>query len=981
MINVTPLSAQGKDSKSGAAVVEYLMATEYYLNKEGHAKEAMAWGGKMAAHLNLQASAVTRERMTKLAEGFDPLTGRALCQNAGQKGKVKSKVDKNGDPLWDDKGQPEVVVVGGHRVGYDVTISAPKDVGIAFALGTPEERDAILQAHQAATALAMGRLEAQVETRRGKGGKDVIGVKGLVWSSHQHFAGRDLDMDLHTHHLVYGVALGEDGKESTFDAVEIWRNARSVDEVYKLELYKNLQALGYPVEHIRELDDDGRETNRTFARLAGVDQEVIDAFSKRRKALLEYAEQHGVSKQQANKATRKHKDEPNYQELMDHWQEALKGFDVSTETVKLAQGNLETVEHKSDAELLELLHQNEAVFNDIDLVRVLGMEYAGKLDAAGLDARIEQFKTDNGLVLVNAERLAEEDRGVTLARKHTEDRFCAPWMLEAEQAVVDIANRRANETQHHASQATVDRVIEDYQQAKGFQLSQEQLVAVNHICRGSGGVANLSGLAGTGKTTISMLYKEALESEGMVLLGVCVSNKAAQKLEAESGMPSVSMAQMLHDLAEGKRELQPNDVIVIDEAGMVDTRDTRALLAHAEKAKAKVILQGDAEQLQPIGAGSGFQLTKQAVGDVKLTEIRRQARQEDRETAMGFYAQDENGAVIDLKKGTRSRRETLDMGDKQKERLLDSIVEAHSQEKSIERLVSDFFKNPAKLDDKLVLAHSRAEVSVLNAGIRKGLKERGEIGTTEVVVEGRHNGRKFDLPLVEGDRVMFTAKNKDLGVVNGTQATIQSIKPSRSGGYDIVGDLRSENPKEHGRKVIWNTHEHKALVHDYAVTVHKSQGQGKREVFHLMNLGMMDNASSLVAFTRLTKGSYKLYGTYDDVERLNERLGLERLKATVLDAGLKNDPKAKVESDDMQEPVSLERPTVRQPATQRSGIQGKLDALMKEHQEQRQAQSRMSESERKARRLLEVFEPFRRANRAQHVPAAPMQVPGHRQGF
>lgn len=973
MFNVTALTAQGTDSKSGAAVVEYLMLTEYYLDKDGNAQDTMAWGGKMAAHLNLLSTAVTRESMSKLAEGFDPQTGRALCQNAGQKGKVRPKVDKNGDPVLDAQGKPEVVVVGGHRVGYDVTVSAPKDVGILFAMESPERRDAVLKAHQAASAEAMNRLEQMVETRRGKGGKDVIGVKGLVWSSHQHFAGRDLDMDLHTHHLVYGVALGADGKESTFDAVEIYRHARAMDEIYKLELYKNLQGLGYQVEHVRELDDDGKETNRSYARLAGIDQDVIDHFSKRRKALLEYAEQHGVSTQQANKATRKHKNEPTYTELVEHWQEALKGFDLTPETLKAAQGNLDKVEHKSDAELLELLHENEAVFNDIDLVRVLGMEYAGKLDAAGLHARIEQFKQDNGLVLVNAERLADEDRGQTLARKHTEDRFCAPWMLQAEQAVVDIANRRANETQHHASQATVDRVIEDYQKAKGFQLSQEQLVAVNHIWRGSGGVANLSGLAGTGKTTISELYKEALESEGMVLLGVCVSNKAAQKLEGESGMPSVSMAQMLHDLAEGKRELQPNDVLVIDEAGMVDTRDTRALLAYAEKAKSKVILQGDAEQLQPIGAGSGFQLTKQAVGDVKLTEIRRQARQEDRETAMGFYAKNENGEVVDLKKGTRSRRETLELGDEQKERLMDSIVEAHSQEKCIERLVNDYFKNPAALDDKLVLAHSRAEVGALNAGIRKGLKERGEIGTDEVVVEGRVNGRKFDLALVEGDRVMFTAKSKDLGVVNGTQATIQSIKASRSGGYDIVGALRSENPKENGRKVVWNTHEHKAVVHDYAVTVHKSQGQGKREVFHLMNLGMMDNASSLVAFTRLTKGSYKLYGTYDDVEQLNTRLGLERLKATVLDAGLKDDPQRPV----VQRLGAAARPTAQRPAAQRTRIQGKLDALLKEHAERPKPQR--SEGERKARWLLEVLEPLRRARKAS--PKLPAQSPKHTQGF
>ena len=176
----------------------------------------------------------------------------------------------------------------------------------------------------------------------------------------------------------------------------------------------------------------------------------------------------------------------------------------------------------------------------------------------------------------------------------------------------------------------------------------------------------------------------------------------------------------------------------------------------------------------------------------------------------------------------------------------------------------------------------------------------------------------------------------------GTQATIQPNKPSGAGGYDITGTLRSENPKENGRKVLWNTHEHKAVVHDYAVTVHKSQGQGKREVFHLMNLGMMDNASSLVAFTRLTKGSYKLYGTYDDVDQVNTRLGLERLKATVLDAGVKGRPAA--------------IPPVQRPGAQVGGLQSKLDALFREHKEGQGTRRAMSDGERKARRLLEVLD-------------------------
>ena len=136
---------------------------------------------------------------------------------------------------------------------------------------------------------------------------------------------------------------------------------------------------------------------------------------------------------------------------------------------------------------------------------------------------------------------------------------------------------------------------------------------------------------------------------------------------------------------------------------------------------------------------------------------------------------------------------------------------------------------------------------------------------------------------------------------------------------------------------------------------------------------MMDNASSLVAFTRLTKGSYKLYGTYDDVEQLNTRLGLERLKATVLDAGLKDDPQRPV----VQRLGAAARPTAQRPAAQRTRIQGKLDALLKEHAERPKPQR--SEGERKARWLLEVLEPLRRARKAS--PKLPAQSPKHTQGF
>lgn len=973
MINATTLKRNASGTQGGCASIDYLLAQElarekarqvvgyYDLLAPSEEAESRFYGG-MAKHLGLAEQRATKELMLPLTDGFDPKTGRALCHNAGDRGQIKVRKDKTGKPL--QKGGKDVTyLAGGHRIGYDMTISAPLDVSVAFALASdPAEKEAIHAAHRNAVQRAMEAFEAMSETRRNKAGKDAIRVDGLIWSSHHHYAARadeatgEMGPNLHTHNLLYNLSLGNDGEEATLDASEIFRYRKAMDEVYKTELYQGMKALGYEVDRIREFDDDGQETGRVYARIAGLDEEVTDRYGNRRKELLAYAAKHNVSNQQATLATRKDKDEPPYHELIEHWQETLKGFDVSTESLKQSKGNAHEREHKSAAELLERLHDKDAIFCDHNLIEILGQEYAGNVSVPELYEMVEAFKQEHNLIRVNPMQLHDDDKGDSLARRHTQERYCAPWMLKIEQEVVANAIERATETHHHVPQAELDRVVADYENAKGFQLSAEQRTALDHITQGSGGVVNLSGLAGTGKTTISECFKAAFETQGFELLGVCVSNAAAQKLEAESGMPSVSMAQMLYDLDKGKIQLRKTDVIVVDEAGMVDARDTHKLLWHANKAGAKVIMQGDLEQLQSIGAGSGMALTKSAVGDAKLTEIRRQGKQEDRETALAFYATDENGQIIDLKKASRSRAQTLEKGNQLKARLLDNIRETATEKEARDQLLHEYFEDPTPSEEKLVIAHTRADVAVLNAGIRAGLKERGELDQEEVVIQARDKGRKFDLALSKGDQILFTAKNKELGVINGTRAVVDNIQPSRKGGLDITVSIRSET-KADGRRLTFNSHEMKALTHSYAGTVHKSQGQGRREVYHLANLGMLDAHSALVAFTRLTKGSYRMYATSDDVERLNERLGLERLKETVLDAGLVGQKKEEaLHSMQAQSSQKPQHQSVQRPPMQRSGIQGKLDALMKEHQEQRKAQSWMSESPRKARRLLEVFE-------------------------
>jgi len=549
MINATTLKRNASGTQGGCASIDYLLAQElarekarqvvgyYDLPAPSEAAESRFYGG-LAKHLALADQRATKELMLPLTDGFDPTTKRKLCHNAGDRGQIRVRKDKAGKPLQKD-GKDVTYLAGGHRIGYDLTLSAPLDISVAFALASdPAEKEAIHAAHRNAVQRAMEAFEAMSETRRNKAGKDVIGVEGLIWSSHHHYAARaddatgEMGPNLHTHNLLYNLSLGTDGGEASLDASEIFRYRKSMDEVYKTELYHGMKALGYQVDRIRELDDDGQETGRVYARIAGLGEEVTDRYGNRRKELLAYAAKHNVSNQQATLATRKDKDEPPYHELIEHWQETLKGFDVSTESLKQAKGNAHEMEHKSPAELLERLHATDAIFCDHNLIEILGQEYAGSVSVPELYELVEAFKQDNGLVRVNPMQLHDDDKGDSLARRHTQERYCAPWMLKIEQEVVANAIERANETHHHVPQAELDRVVEDYEKTKGFQLSKEQRAALNHVAR-SGGVCNLSGLAGTGKTTIVECYKAAFETRGGAAAGrlrlQCSGRKAGSR--------------------------------------------------------------------------------------------------------------------------------------------------------------------------------------------------------------------------------------------------------------------------------------------------------------------------------------------------------------------------------------------------------------------------------------------------------------------
>lgn len=855
--------------------------------------ETQRWAGKLAQELGLRGKKVDKAAMIALAKGFDPRDGSPLCKNAGEQPHTVVKTDRQGNPRLDKDGNPMTREVGGHRVGFDMTTTPPKSVSLLFAIAEGDDKYAVLEAHRQAVAKMLTYLEDKVETRRGAQGRDVIGTKGLIIMQADHVTNRDLAPNIHTHNLIFGVAQGEDGKWGTFDAHELYRHRMAADQVYKCELAMNLRELGYGIEQQRILNDDGKETGMVSFEVAGFSQNIIDTFSTRRSDILAYEQEHGVDRQTACLATRKHKDEPAPEEMERMWKDTMVALEQSTPGLVPTIAGLRQLSDRDMRQdtpdvILERLHENEAVICDHDLIHRLGQEHMGKVRLEELQSMAEEFKTSQGLVKIHAAKIADEDRGNSLARVHSETRYAAPWMVQWESEVIHRVKSRENEDHQRLQPHVVQQAIESYQQRKGFILSDEQRGAVEHIVQGTGGVAILSGMAGTGKTTVSDCYSEAFKADGRNMLGVCVSNAAARKLESESGMLCRSVAKTLSMLDLGSLTLNEQDVLVIDEAGMIDTNSTRRLLAHAQNALCKVVVQGDVMQLQPIGAGSGMSLAKMAVDDFQLTENRRQAHVEDRAIAQAFYQRDESGRMVELTKGTRSRAETTQIGQTILSMLMarGAIDEFGTTEQAMDGIAQDYLACTTPMDEKLVLASQRAEVNALNAKIRAGLKAAGQLPEDEISFKAIENSNAFILNLARGDRVRFTKNDLDgLGVTNGEAGVAERIRMNEAGGFDIA--VRMENIDGKGSRLVeFNTRNWNAITHNYASTVHKAQGQGKTEVFHLASMGMLDNHSSLVAFTRLTKGDYRLYGDDETIERLKERFGLERLKGNAITEGI-----------------------------------------------------------------------------------------------
>ncbi|KPH04152.1 AAA family ATPase, partial [Rhizobium acidisoli] len=293
-------------------------------------------------------------------------------------------------------------------------------------------------------------------------------------------------------------------------------------------------------------------------------------------------------------------------------------------------------------------------------------------------------------------------------------------------------------------EAAIDRV-ESRDPKTPFRLDAEQVDAIRHVT-GDSGIAAVVGLAGAGKSTLLAAARLAWEGEGHRVIGAALAGKAAEGLEDSSGIKSRTIASWELAWANGRDTLHRGDMLVIDEAGMVSSQQMARVLKIAEEAEVKVVLVGDAMQLQPIQAGAAFRAITERIGFAELAGVRRQreawARDASRlfargEIEKGLDAYAQQGHLVE----TGTREETID-------RIVSDWAVARKQ--AIGRSISEGRDGRLRGDELLVLAHTNDDVKRLNEALREVMAGDNALSDSRSFRTERGT-REFAV----GDRIIF----------------------------------------------------------------------------------------------------------------------------------------------------------------------------------------------------------------------------------
>lgn len=525
----------------------------------------------------------------------------------------------------------------------------------------------------------------------------------------------------------------------------------------------------------------------------------------------------------------------------------MAGEGVETERLedhhRIARENGEKIIADPRIALDAITHQ-QATFTRYDLAKFIHRHSDGK----------EQFDRAMSAVQTSPELVAlgQDGRG--------QDRFTSREMLAVEDRLHRASEAMARRQAHGVSELEQRRALARADQ-RGLVLSGEQKAAFEHVTKARD-LGVVVGYAGTGKSALLGVAREAWEDAGYRVQGLALSGIAAENLVGGSGIASRTIASLEHQWANDRELLDARDVLVIDEAGMVGSRQMERLLSAAEKAGAKVVLVGDPEQLQAIEAGAAFRSIAERHSHVEITEVRRQHEDWQRDATRHLATGRTGEALASYE--ARGMVHTAETRDQAREDL-------------VERWDRERLAEPDK--SRIILAHTNDEVRELNLTARERLRRACTLGE-DVTVKAERGERSF----ATGDRLMFLKNDRGLGVKNGMLGEIEQVSPTQ-----MTVRLDAGRPDAE-RSVTFDLKDYAQVDHGYAATIHKSQGVTV-DGAHVLATPGMDRHGAYVALSRHRDSVQLHYGRdeFEDLGKLTRVLSRERAKDMASDFAERRD--------------------------------------------------------------------------------------------
>jgi Ti-type conjugative transfer relaxase TraA len=487
--------------------------------------------------------------------------------------------------------------------------------------------------------------------------------------------------------------------------------------------------------------------------------------------------------------------------------------------------------------VLDMVTTEKSVFDERDIAKVLHRN----VDDAG------SFQRLLARVLASPQCLRLDVERVDLATgARVPQKLTTREMIRIESEMVNRARHLARASSHGVREKVLASVF-----VRHDRLSDEQKTAIEHVAGGAR-IAAVVGRAGAGKTTMMKAAREAWEAAGYKVLGGALAGKAAEGLEKEAGIRSRTLASWELRWKEGRDRLDDKTVFVLDEAGMVASKQMAGFVEAVTKAGAKLVLVGDPEQLQPIEAGAAFRAIVERIGYAELEAIYRQ-----KEAWM-------QAASLDLARGRIEAAISTYAGQ-------GNVIGTNLKAEAVDRLIADWDHSYDPAKSTLILAHLRRDVRMLNIRAREKLVARGIVGDGHEF-RTEDGSRKFDA----GDQIVFLKNDSTLGVKNGMLARVVATAPGHIVAELGEGDARS--------RIEVDQRSYRNLDHGYATTIHKSQGATVDRVQVLASLSL-DRHLTYVAMTRHREDVTLYYGkrSFAFAGGLTKILSRRDAKETTLD--------------------------------------------------------------------------------------------------